>query len=217
MRAVTRIKICGLSTPAHVASAVAGGADAVGFVFVPRSSRFVTVDAAAALTATVPPFVTTVGLFVNAEPDAVRAALSHARLQALQFQGDESDEFCASFGVPYVKAVQVSAPVDGDALAARFPRAAGIQLDAAAKGAAGGTGTRFDWAWFPRSAAKHWILAGGLDPTNVGDAVARLQPYAVDVSTGVESSPGQKDPARIAAFCSAVRAADDRAPARASH
>ncbi len=212
---MTRIKICGLSTPETVDAVVAAGADAIGFNFVATSPRFVVVDQAAALAARVAPFVTCVGLFVDASAEQVRAVLARVQLQSLQFQGAESDDFCASFGLPYVKAVRVSAPVDGPALAALFPRASGIQLDAASATGSGGTGTRFDWAWFPRDGAKHWILAGGLDPANVGAAVAGLRPYAVDVSSGVESAPGKKDLGRIDAFCAAVRAADQLTAARA--
>jgi phosphoribosylanthranilate isomerase len=208
MRGSTRIKICGLSTPADVDAAVAAGADALGFNFFPRSRRFVAPELAGPLAERVPPFVARVGLFVDPSVADVEAVLQQVRLHYLQFHGDEDDAFCARFGVPYLKALGVSGPVDGAALAARFPRAVGILLDATVGGISGGTGTRFDWSWFPRGAGKHWILAGGLDATNVGEAIARLRPHAVDVSSGVESAPGRKDAARMAAFCDAVRAAD---------
>ncbi len=203
-----RIKICGMTRPEHVRSAVAAGAHAIGLVFVDSSSRYVTIAQAAALAADVPPFVAAVGLFVNPTAQQVRAVLQGVALQCLQFQGDETDAFCSSFGLPYIKAVRVSAPVNGAELAARYANAQGIHLDAAVTGRAGGTGQRFDWDWFPSGNAKPWILAGGLDADNVVAAVRRLRPFAVDVSTGVESAPGIKDPQRIAAFCAAVRRAN---------
>jgi phosphoribosylanthranilate isomerase len=209
MRGSTRIKICGLSTRDDVTAAVAAGADALGFNFFPRSRRFIEPALAGPLVEGVPPFVARVGLFVDPSRSDVDAVLKQVRLHYLQFHGDEDDAFCASFGMPYLKALGVRGPVDGAALAARFPGAVGILLDASVDGVTGGTGTRFDWSWFPRGTEKHWILAGGLDATNVGEAIVRLRPHAVDVSSGVESTPGRKDAARIAAFCSAVRAADD--------
>ena len=200
-----RIKICGMTRPEHVRSAVAAGAHAIGLVFVDSSSRCVSIAQAALLAAEVPPFVTTVGLFVNPTVQHVRAVVQGVALQCLQFQGDETDAFCNAFGLPYIKAVRVSSKVSGAELAARYANARGVQLDAAVTGQAGGTGHRFDWDWFPTDRAKPWILAGGLDADNVAEAVRRLRPYAVDVSTGVESAPGIKDAQRIAAFCNAVR------------
>ena len=205
VRVSARIKICGMKRPEHVRSAVAAGAHAVGLVFIDASSRCVSVAQAKVLAAEVPPFVIAVGLFLNPTEQQVRAAVQGVALQCLQFHGDETDSFCSQFGLPYIKAVQVSAPVNGAALAARYANAQGIHLDAAVTGQAGGTGQRFDWAWFPKDNAKPWILAGGLNAANVADAIRTLRPYAVDVSSGVESTPGIKDPQRIAAFCDAVR------------
>ena len=192
----------------HVRSAVAAGAHAIGLVFIEASSRCVSVEQARILAAEAPPFVTAVGLFLNPTEQQVRAAVQDVALQCLQFHGDETDSFCGQFGLPYIKGIRVSGPVNGADLAARYANAQGIHLDAAVTGQAGGTGQRFDWAWFPKDSAKPWILAGGLHAGNVAEAIQTLRPYAVDVSTGVESAPGIKDPQRIAAFCAAVHQAN---------
>jgi phosphoribosylanthranilate isomerase len=204
----TRIKICGLTREQDVDAAVAAGADALGFVFYPPSPRYVDLDRAAALMARVPPFVTIVGLFVNAQPEKVEAALARLPIQLLQFHGDETDGDCRRYGRPYLKAARVRQGFDLLNYAASFPGAAGLLLDAFAEGYGGG-GEAFDWSLIPPGLAQPVILSGGLDFANVGEAVARVRPWAVDVSSGVEEAKGIKDPAKIAAFVAGVRSADN--------
>lgn len=204
----TRIKICGLTRAADVDAAVHAGADALGFNFVPTSPRCIDLATATQLAARIPAFVTSVALFVDPHEAQVRAVIAALRPQLLQFHGREDDVFAASFGLPYIKAIRVDAPVDGELIAARYPTAIGVLLDAAVAGRTGGTGQRFDLAWYPHAPAKPWILAGGLSADNVVAAMQRVRPYAVDVSSGVESAPGVKDAARIAAFCRSVQSFD---------
>jgi phosphoribosylanthranilate isomerase len=203
----TRIKICGLTREQDVDAAVAAGADALGFVFYPPSPRYVDFDRAAALMARVPPFVTIVGLFVNARAEEVETALARLPIQLLQFHGDEPDDDCRRFGRPYLKAARLRSGFDLLNYAASFPGAAGLLLDAFVEGYGGG-GEVFDWNLIPQGLPKPLILSGGLNPANVQDAVARVRPWAVDVSSGVESAKGVKDPAKIAAFVAGVRNAD---------
>lgn len=203
----TRIKICGLTRPEDVRAAVEAGADAIGLVFYPPSPRFVSFERAAELAALVPPFVTTVGLFVNPDPAYVQQALAQVPLQLLQFHGDETEAQCAIHGRPWIKAARVRAGVDLVEFAASHPSAAGLLLDAFVEGYGGG-GKVFDWSLIPQCLGRPLILSGGLDPENVGEAVRRVRPWAVDVSSGVESGKGIKDAARIAAFVAGVRNAD---------
>ena len=204
----TRIKICGLTREQDVDAAVAAGADALGFVFYPRSPRYVTLERAAALMTRVPPFVTIVGLFVNARPEEVEAALARLPLQLLQFHGDEADADCRRYGRPYVKAARMRPGFDLVDYAACFPGAAGLLLDAFVEGYGGG-GEAFDWSRIPPGLGKPLILSGGLNPANVQEAVTHVRPWAVDVSSGVEAAKGIKDPAKIAAFVAGVRGADN--------
>ena len=203
----TRIKICGLTRVEDVQAAVAAGADAIGFVFYPPSPRCVSIAQARALMAHIPPFVTTVGLFVNAEPDDVEAALSALPLQLLQFHGDENEDECKRFDRPYIRAVRMREGVDLVEYAACFPSARGFLLDAFVEGYGGG-GRVFDWSLIPEGFVPPLILSGGLDAGNVGDAVKRVRPWAVDVSSGVETEKGIKDAGAIARFISGVRNAD---------
>ena len=206
-----RIKICGLTRAEDALAAVDAGADALGFNFYDRSSRYIAPDLAARIIVALPPFVSIVGLFVDPTPAWVRVVLAQVPLQVLQFHGNEADEDCAAFSLPFIKAINVAAPVDGHVLKTKFPRASGMLLDAAVEGQAGGTGKSFDWKWFPRNATDgwaNWILAGGLSLANVGSAVRELRPYAVDVSSSVESARGVKDHALMTAFCAAVRDAE---------
>ena len=209
MKARTRIKICGVSQPEDVAAAVESGADAVGFVFHPRSPRHVSVDRAAALAAQLPPFVTPVGLFVDASRAAIEAAIAAIGPLVLQFHGDEAPESCASFGRAYLKAARMSPGVDLLDCARRFEGASALILDADVEGHGGG-GKVFDWSLVPRGVAHRLVLSGGLHAANVGSGIAAIRPYAVDVSSGVESSRGVKDAAAIRRFCDAVREADAR-------
>ena len=204
-----RIKICGLTRVEDVASAAAAGADAVGFVCYPASPRYVPPAALAALAAHVPAFVTPVLLFVNAEPDVVAAAIRSVPLALLQFHGDEAEAACARHGRPYLRAVRMSEGVDLLDCERSFPSAVALLADAPATGYGGG-GEAFDWSRVPAAdrRSKPLILAGGLDAANVGAAIARVRPAAVDVSSGVEVSKGIKDAARIRSFIAAVRAAE---------
>ncbi|MCC4116742.1 phosphoribosylanthranilate isomerase [Aromatoleum toluclasticum] len=203
----TRIKICGLTRAEDVLAAVEAGADAIGLVFYPPSPRFVAFERAAGLAALVPPFVTTVGLFVNPDPAYVRQALAQVPLQLLQFHGDEPETLCAAFGRPWIKAARVRPGVDLVEFSASHPSASGLLLDAFVEGYGGG-GKVFDWSLIPERLGRSLILSGGLDPDNVAEAVRRVRPWAVDVSSGVESGKGIKDAARIAAFVAGVRNAD---------
>lgn len=203
----TRVKICGLTRLGDVAVAVEEGADAVGFVFYPPSPRYVTTEVAAPLARALPPFVTAVGLFVNPEPQEVRRVLAEVPLQLLQFHGDEDPAFCASFGLPFIKAVRMRPGVDLLHFAASFSDARGLLVDAFVEGYGGG-GQTFDWSLIPQDLPCPLILSGGLSADNVTDAIRRIRPWAVDVSSGVESAKGIKDAQRIAGFMAGVRNAD---------
>ncbi|MGB6241160.1 MAG: phosphoribosylanthranilate isomerase [Castellaniella sp.] len=212
----TRVKICGLTRPADVLAVVQAGADAVGLVFYPASRRCVTLEQAAALRAQVPAFVSVVALFVNPQPDDVRQVLDAVRPDLLQFHGEESADFCGQFGAPYLKAFRVGAPgLDSAAglaaACAGYSRASGWLFDSYSP-AYGGSGCRFDTdllTQLPRDAhAPALVLSGGLTAAGVGVDIADQRPFAVDVSSGVESAPGIKDPAKIQAFMQAVQAAD---------
>ncbi len=206
----TRVKICGLTRASDVEAAVAAGADAVGFVFYPPSPRAVTPEQARCLCERLPPFVSAVGLFVDADPAVVRATLEQVPLDLLQFHGDEAPEDCAGFGRRWIKAVRMRPDIDLLAEQARYRGAAGLLLDTFEPGRAGGTGQRFDWSRIPAVIAGSIVLAGGLDPANVAEAVACVRPYGVDVSGGVEITKGIKDRDRIFAFMQEVRNGDIR-------
>jgi phosphoribosylanthranilate isomerase len=186
--------------------AVAAGADAIGLVFYPPSPRYVDLPAASRLARAVPPFVTIVGLFVNADPAAVRETLAAVPIHLLQFHGDEDESYCQQFDRPYMKAARMKPGVDLVQYAAAFPSAQAILLDAFVDGYGGG-GKVFDWSLVPAGLSKPIVLSGGLDAGNVGDALCRLRPAAVDVSSGVEAGKGIKDAEKIRAFVAAVRAA----------
>ena len=205
---MTRIKICGLTREQDIHAVASHGADALGLVFYEKSPRHVSVPQAAGLARAVPPFLTVVGLFVNPTVDYVREVLAKVPLDALQFHGEEAPEFCASFGKPYLKAIRVKAGVDLVECAARYVGAQGLLLDAYVEGTQGGTGESFDWALIPHNLPLPVILSGGLHAGNVAQAVAQVQPYAVDVSSGVEASKGIKDAAKVAAFIKEVKNVD---------
>ncbi len=208
-----RVKICGITRTQDAQAAVAAGADALGFVFFSKSPRYVAPETAAAIIRELPPFVTTVGLVVDASAEEVRVLLQTVPLSLLQFHGDESNEFCAQFGKPWIKALTVKPDGDVTAEIARYPDASGILLDAWHPDLKGGTGQTFDWRRFPKKTGKALVLAGGLTPENVAEAVKVTQPYAVDVSGGVEKTDaagvlqkGIKDAVKIEAFIDAVNA-----------
>jgi phosphoribosylanthranilate isomerase len=205
---MTRIKICGITRAEDALSAAKNGADAIGLVFYGHSPRYVNIAQAKILAEALPPFVTVVGLFVDAEAASVHEVLANVQLELLQFHGDESPEYCAQFNKPYLKAIRVKAGVDLLQCAARFQSAKGLLLDAHVEGIPGGTGTAFDWALIPDKLSLPVILSGGLDMENVAAAIKQVQPYAVDVSSGVEASKGIKDAAKIAAFVNEVKRTD---------
>ena len=209
----TRIKICGLSRDSDVDAAVDAGADAVGFVFHPGSPRHVTLDTAARLTRRLPPFVTPVALFVNAAPAEVRVVIAAIGNVMLQFHGDESPDDCAAFARPFLKVARMTPRLDLLDFACRYGEAQGLLLDAHVEGF-GGAGKVFDWSLVPTSSSTaighRLVLSGGLRAANVVAGILQLRPWAVDVSSGVESSRGVKDAAEIRRFCDAVREADAR-------
>jgi len=205
----TRVKICGITREQDIEAAAAAGADALGFVFYPPSPRFLAAGRAAELVRRVPPFVSSVGLFVNPDPDFVRQTLTTAPLDLLQFQGEESPDFCEQFGRPYLKVARMKAGFDLVEFARAFASARGLLLDAYVEGY-GGAGQVFDWSLVPERLPLPILLAGGLTAENVGGAIRQLGPWAVDVSSGVESAKGIKDAAKIAAFIAAVKNADAR-------
>ena len=204
----TRVKICGITRPEDGLAAAAAGADAIGLVFYPRSPRFVTPDQALAIARALPPFVTVVGLFVNEQPGMVRAMADAVGLDLLQFHGDETPDYCRQFNQPYLKALRVRPDSDLLAEARGYREARGLLLDAWHETLPGGSGAVFDWELIPEPLRAHCILAGGLAPDNVAEAIRRVRPYAVDVSSGVEADKGIKDPARIQAFMRGVSSGD---------
>jgi phosphoribosylanthranilate isomerase len=212
----TRIKLCGLSKPSDVECAVELGADAIGFVFYPPSPRSLSVAQAVELTRNVPPFLSVVGLFVNATPDWLREVVCNVPLSLLQFHGDETPEQCESLasvaGLPWLRALRVgpdTQPGDLVKSSLNYSAASGLLFDTHVEGYGGG-GKVFDWSLIPAELARRAVLSGGLNAQNVGEAIRRVRPYAVDVSSGIEvaGAKGVKDHARMAAFVHAVRQAD---------
>ena len=206
----TRIKICGLTSAEDAAAAVAAGADALGFVFHSSSPRAVVAEQARDVIATLPPFVSRIGLFVNASPEVIRHTAQVAGLDAIQLHGDEPPDFCDQFHLPVLKAFRLRTRSSIDSLPNY--RTAGWLLDSFVIGMPGGTGARFDWDWAREAGelGRPIIVAGGLTPDNVAEAILCARPYAVDVSSGVESTPGRKDRSKMNRFVEAVRGADAR-------
>ncbi len=205
--AVVRSKICGITRIEDALLAIAAGADALGFVFYPPSPRAITVAQAQVIIAALPPFVTTVGLFVNIGRRELNELLSVLPLDLLQFHGDETPADCAGYQRPYIKALRVKPGDDIAQLAAPYAQASGILLDTFVSGIPGGTGAAFDWSLVPPDLSKPIILAGGLTAENVFAAIEQVQPYAVDVSGGVEASKGIKDSLQVELFLREVRRA----------
>jgi len=199
-----RTKICGITRAEDALAAAAAGADAVGFVFWERSPRAVTFARAREIIRRLPPFVTTVALFVDPADEEVAAAID-AGCDLLQFHGEESPARCARAGRPWIKAVRVRQGTALHDVAAQYAGARALLLDAFVEGVPGGTGSRFDWGLVPRDLPLPIVLAGGLTPDNVGAAIRTVRPWAVDVSGGVESAKGIKDHARMAAFIEGAR------------
>ncbi|AXQ49052.1 phosphoribosylanthranilate isomerase [Pseudomonas vlassakiae] len=202
-----RSKICGITRIEDALAAAEAGADAIGFVFYARSPRAVDVRQARAIIAELPPFVTTVGLFVNASRCELNEILEVVPLDLLQFHGDETPADCEGYHRPWIKALRVRPGDDLEAACQRYAGARGILLDTYVAGVPGGTGEAFDWSLVPARLSKPIILAGGLSAGNVGQAIAQVRPYAVDVSGGVEQAKGIKDAAKIEAFMRAVKQA----------
>lgn len=210
----TRVKICGITRIEDALTVAMSGADAIGLVFFEKSPRHVSIEKAARLAAALPPFVTVVGLFVNASASAIREVLASVPLDVLQFHGDETPEYCGQFHKPYLKAIRVKTGVDLLQCAALYRQAQGLLLDAHVEGIPGGTGAVFDWTLIPENLALPLILSGGLDAENVAGAIEKVQPYAVDVSSGVEAGKGIntlkgiKDAEKIAGFMHEVMRMD---------
>lgn len=202
---VVRSKICGITRIEDALAAVEAGADAIGLVFYGKSPRAVSIEQAAVILHALPPFVTSVGLFVDMPRDELQQLLQRLPLDLLQFHGDESPADCEGHGRPYIKALRVRPGEDVAAAMAPYAGARGILLDTFVEGVPGGTGASFDWSLVPENAAKPIILAGGLDAGNVATAIRQVRPYAVDVSGGVEANKGIKDAGKIRAFVRAVR------------
>jgi len=203
----TRIKICGITRSVDLDAVLHAGTDAIGFVFYPPSPRALSLPDAFNLARRVPPFVTRVGLFVNAEPAEVETALAAVPLDLLQFHGDEDAAYCDQFGLPYLKAARVRPDLDLLEFARAYPSAQGLLLDAWVE-AYGGVGQSFDWSLIPGDLPLPIVLSGGLHAGNVIEAVTKIHPWAVDVSSGVEVAKGVKDAGKISAFVEAVRTAD---------
>lgn len=206
----TRVKICGITRLEDALVAARAGADALGFVFYPPSPRVVTAEVAGPIVRQLPAFVTATGLFVDATAEEINAVLDQVPLDLLQFHGDESPGFCRSFGRPYIKALRMQPGVDIAAQANSYEDARGILLDAYVAGVPGGTGQVFDWQSIPQALAKPLILAGGLNVDNVRLAIEQVQPWAVDVSGGIEVGRGIKDADKIRDFMHEVRSSNAR-------
>jgi phosphoribosylanthranilate isomerase len=205
----TRVKFCGIRRAEDADAAVSLGADAIGLVMDRASARFIDPEDAAMIRRRLPPFVETVLLFRNAGSADVERAIRLVRPSLLQFHGEESVSDCERAGLPYLRAVPMTSNVDLHDVARRYASAAALLLDAHAPGEGGGQGRTFEWGRIPRDLGRPVVLAGGLDPANVGRAVRQVRPYAVDVSSGIEAARGVKDPARMRQFIDAVRAADE--------
>ena len=198
----TRIKICGVTRPEDALAAVRSGADAIGLVFFPASPRAVSAVRAQEICAAMPPFISTVALFVNAAPQLVADTVKTVCPSLIQFHGDEDEAYCVQFGMPYLKAIRVgSAMTPGDLLEceAKFRSARGLLLDTHSPNVYGGSGETFDWELIPQTMRNRIVLSGGLSPVNIKSAIERIRPWAVDVSSGVETvEKGIKDHRRIA-------------------
>lgn len=200
----TRVKICGITRIEDGAAACAAGVDAIGLNFYPPSPRAVDIEQAIAIRRALPPFVTVVGLFVNANQETVAETVERVQLDLLQFHGDESPARCAQFDRPYIKAIHVGDGADLRAASRRYADAQALLLDTRDDKLWGGSGRTFDWDVVPVDLASPVVLAGGLTPTNVAEAVRKLRPYGVDVSGGVEQAPGIKDARKMVTFIQEV-------------
>lgn len=205
---MTRIKICGITREQDALKAIALGVNALGFVFYPPSTRNIELHRAAEIIEKLPPFVTTTALFVNAEPQLIHQVIAQTKIDLLQFHGDESAEFCAQFDRPFIKALRMRPEIELDHEVSAYTSARAILLDAYRKGIPGGTGESFEWQRIPSNLRSKIILAGGLTPDNIEQAILTVAPYAVDVSGGVEAMPGIKDESKLEKFVAEVKRAD---------
>ncbi len=205
----TRVKVCGITRREDALAAVEAGVDAIGLVFYPPSPRCVSVEQAAAIVRELPPFVTSVGLFVNADAETIAEVVGEVQIDLIQFHGNECPDYCAEHARPWIRALRMKDDIDLAAEAGRFAGARGLLLDAYRPGVPGGTGETFDWSRIPTDLAGRIVLAGGLDPDNVEQAVRQVRPFAVDVSGGVEAAPGIKDSDKMRRFVQAVRRGDE--------
>ncbi len=204
---MTRIKVCGITRCDDAKMVCDAGADAIGLVFYPPSPRYVTNAQAAEIVQSLPPFVSSVALFVDAAREEIELLLNQVPIDIIQFHGNESADYCASFQRPYIKAIRMKDGLDLQALQHEYAGARGILLDTYKKGLPGGTGETFNWDKVPHDLQLPVILAGGLIADNVAQAIAQVRPYAVDVSGGVEASRGRKDPHKVAQFIASARSA----------
>lgn len=200
-----RVKVCGITRVEDALSAIKFGADAIGFVFWPKSARYVTPEQAQKITAEIPAFISIVGVYVNPTPDWVEETAQAANLTLCQFHGDESAEFCEQFSLPYIKAIRVREGLDLIQYAQQYQNAKGLLLDTYTPNMPGGTGHVFDWNLIPQNLPLPLILSGGLHADNVAMAINQTQPWAVDVSSGVEAAKGIKDEKKITAFMQGVK------------
>ena len=207
---MTRIKCCGMTRVEDAVLAAQLGADAIGVVLTARSKRRVTIAQAQAVVRALPPFVTSVTLFMDDDAAFVRQAIDAIQPDLVQFHGAESDDWCAQFGRRYLKAIAMGEGAAALPSLRRYPGAAGLLLDGHGLGEAGGSGKAFDWSLMPRDLTQPLILAGGLTPANVADAIRLAEPWGVDVASGIESAPGIKDAHKLADFIAAVRQAGDQ-------
>ncbi|QEY26805.1 phosphoribosylanthranilate isomerase [Neisseria zalophi] len=204
---MVRTKICGFTRPEDARAAAELGVDAIGLVFYDKSKRAVNIQQAQAVVQALPPFVSVVGLFVNESAERINDILAQVHIDIIQFHGDETPEFCRGFRRPYIKAVRVQDTAGITAAIEQFADARAVLFDAYVDGEYGGTGHRFDWQMLPATLSGHWVLSGGLTPENTAAAIALTGATAIDVSSGVESTPGIKCPQKMAAFLQAARAA----------
>ena len=198
--AMTRVKICGITSCDDAKLAYESGADAIGLVFYPKSPRHVTIEQAAEIVDSLPPFITSVALFVNETSELIEQVLEQVKIDLIQFHGDETPDYCASFHRPYIKAIRMRDGLDLYEVQNEFKSARGLLLDTYKQGIPGGTGESFNWERIPHDLHMPVILAGGLMVDNITDAISQVHPYAVDVSGGVEASKGRKDPEKILRF-----------------
>ncbi len=209
IRTETHVKVCGITSVADAQAAVQAGADSLGLVFYKPSSRFVSVETAREIALSVPPFVTLTALFVDASEQQIQAVLDVVPVGLLQFHGNETDQECGRWRRRYIKALRIRPEASIEEMANDYPGACGLLVDSYTKGVPGGTGESFNWQLLPAelvaAIGKPVILAGGLTPDNVSNAIEQVAPYAVDVSSGVEISPGKKDPEKMRAFIEAVK------------